>query len=120
MADIDKPGIYTHGTKSQVLSHIQEQTRTFIEYAKSHPNKKFIILPFGVSIAGHNPIDVVAPFKEQPIPSNIKMPLIFKKALGLLEEVEENMNDKIISKINAIEKEIKNKFDELKELILKK
>ena len=54
-----------------------EQVARFIEFAKRHPELKFLVTEIGCGIAGYTPEDVVPLFKN--IPENVVLPKAFQK-----------------------------------------
>ena len=54
-----------------------EQVERFIEFAKKHPELKFLVTEIGCGIAGYTPKDVAPLFKN--IPENVVLPKAFQK-----------------------------------------
>ena len=54
-----------------------EQVARFIEFAKEHPELKFLVTEIGCGIAGYTPKDVAPLFKN--IPENVVLPKAFQK-----------------------------------------
>ena len=54
-----------------------EQIARFIEFAKEHPDLKFLVTEIGCGIAGYTPEEVVPLFKE--VPDNVVLPESFLK-----------------------------------------
>ena len=54
-----------------------EQMARFIEFAKRHPELKFLVTEIGCGIAGYTPEDVAPLFKN--IPENVVLPKAFQK-----------------------------------------
>lgn len=75
-------GIATKGYSLEILGlrEIKIQIDKFIEYAKEHPEKNFLVTPIGCGLAGYSPKDV-APFFDKPIPNNIFLPMDFWKVI---------------------------------------
>ena len=53
------------------------QVARFIEFAKEHPELKFLVTEIGCGIAGYTPKDVAPLFKN--IPENVVLPKAFQK-----------------------------------------
>jgi len=54
------------------LSEIEQHIRIFLEYAKNHPDKKFLVTAVGCGLAGYKPEDIALFFFEAP--SNCFLP----------------------------------------------
>ena len=54
-----------------------EQAARFIEFARKHPELKFLVTEIGCGIAGYTPKDVAPLFKN--IPENVVLPKAFQK-----------------------------------------
>ena len=57
---------------SEVLA---EQVARFIEFAKEHPKKKFLVTEIGCGIAGYTPEEIAPLFKG--VPENVALPESF-------------------------------------------
>lgn len=55
-----------------------EQIARFIEFAKEHPELKFLVTEIGCGIAGYTPKDVAPLFKDMP--ENVVLPGSFLKS----------------------------------------
>ena len=53
----------------------------FIEYAKEHPELKFLVTPVGCGIAGYTPQQIAPMFKEAISLENVYLPVSFWKIL---------------------------------------
>lgn len=51
---------------------LAEQVERFIEFAKEHPEMKFLITEIGCGIAGYTPEDIAPLFKG--VPENVLLP----------------------------------------------
>ena len=54
-----------------------EQVARFIEFAKEHPELKFLVTEIGCGIAGYTPEEVAPLFKD--VPENVVLPRAFQK-----------------------------------------
>lgn len=55
--------------------------KRFTEYAKEHPEQKFLVTPVGCGIAGCTPEEIAPMFKEAASLENIYLPISFWKVL---------------------------------------
>ena len=55
-----------------------EQVERFIEFAKKHPELKFLVTEIGCGIAGYTPEEVAPLFKD--VPENVILPEAFRWA----------------------------------------
>ena len=65
----------------------------FTDYAKEHPELKFLVTPIGCGIAGYSPEEIAPMFKEAAALENVYLPISFWK---VLMNSKENNNDEII------------------------
>lgn len=63
------------------LNKIKKHVNRFIEYAKQHPNKIFLVTAIGTGLAGLNEKDIAIMFKEAVDIKNIHLPHSFWKIL---------------------------------------
>ena len=59
------------------LASMGEAVKQFCEYAKAHPEKRFLVTPIGCGIAGYTPIDVAPLFDCCRDVENISLPAAF-------------------------------------------
>ena len=62
----------------------------FTDYAKEHPELKFLVTPIGCGIAGYSPEEIAPMFKEAAALENVYLPISFWK---VLMNSKENNND---------------------------
>ena len=62
----------------------------FTDYAKEHPELKFLVTPIGCGIAGYSPEEIAPMFKEAAALENVYLPICFWK---VLMNSKENNND---------------------------
>ena len=62
----------------------------FTDYAKEHPEQKFLVTPIGCGIAGYSPEEIAPMFKEAAALENVYLPISFWK---VLMNSKENNND---------------------------
>lgn len=62
-------------------SKTKSDIRNFIEYAKRHPNLKFIVTKIGCGMAGYSPTQIAPYFESATAVENILLPLDFWKYL---------------------------------------
>ena len=53
----------------------------FTDYAKGHPELKFLVTPIGCGIAGYSPEEIAPMFKEAAALENVYLPISFWKVL---------------------------------------
>ena len=53
----------------------------FTDYAKEHPEQKFLVTPIGCGIAGYSPEEMAPMFKEAAALENVYLPISFWKVL---------------------------------------
>ena len=63
------------------VNNIASVTRTFITFAKEHPELKFFVTPVGCGIAGYRPEEIAPMFKDAAKLENVYLPLSFWKIL---------------------------------------
>ena len=64
------------------IPHMMEDIKLFCEYAKTHPNKHFLVTPIGCGIAGYRPEEIAPLFKDCKELNNVSLPAAFWKILG--------------------------------------
>lgn len=62
-----------HNTKHAIMR--------FTQYAKEHPELKFLVTPVGCSIAGYTPEEIAPMFKDAAYLENVYLPISFWKVL---------------------------------------
>jgi hypothetical protein len=62
-----------HSTKLAVMS--------FTQYAREHPELKFLVTPVGCGIAGYTPDEMAPMFKDAAYLENVYLPISFWKVL---------------------------------------
>lgn len=62
-----------HNTKLAIMR--------FTQYAKEHPELKFLVTPVGCSIAGYTPEEIAPMFKDAAYLENVYLPISFWKVL---------------------------------------
>ena len=67
-----------HGGPAEIKPYVDE----FIEYAKQHPEKKFLVTPIGCGIAGFLPEEIAPLFKNAIEVENIWLPESFLNILN--------------------------------------
>ena len=68
-----------HGGVETIAPYVDE----FIEYAKAHPEKKFLVTEIGCGIAGFTPEEIAPLFKDSAVIDNISLPSRFWEVLEL-------------------------------------
>lgn len=59
------------------LDEIEKGVIRFLNYARHHPEKKFLVTPVGTGLAGYS-VDEIAPmFVNESIPDNVSLPAEF-------------------------------------------
>lgn len=61
------------------LERIADEARTFLEYAREHPELTFLLTPVGCGIAGYTPAQIAPLFRGAP--DNVAMPQSFLEHL---------------------------------------
>lgn len=69
-----------HGGPDAIKPYVDE----FIEYAKQHPEKKFLVTPIGCGIAGFTPQEIAPLFKEAKPLENVWLPEDFHKVIDII------------------------------------
>lgn len=64
------------------LSALQADAQQFCEFARSHPNMRFLVTPIGCGIAGYHPSDVAPYFEDCRDLANVTLPAEFWDVLG--------------------------------------
>ena len=64
------------------IPNMMEDIKLFCEYAKTHPNKHFLVTPIGCGIAGYRPEEIAPLFKDCKELNNVSLPAAFWKILG--------------------------------------
>lgn len=64
------------------IPDMAEDIKIFCEYAKTHPDKHFLVTPIGCGIAGYSPNEIAPLFKDCKELDNISLPSSFWKVLG--------------------------------------
>ncbi len=64
------------------LDALEADTRQFCEFARSHPNMRFLVTPIGCGIAGLHPSEVAPYFEDCRSLSNVTLPVEFWDILG--------------------------------------
>lgn len=72
---------YAIPTMYNTLAESKGAIDTFVEYARHHSNKKFLVTPIGCGIAGYTPEEVAPYFKEAIMVKNISLPESFWNVL---------------------------------------
>ena len=62
------------------LGVFEEHVGRFLEFARSHPELRFLVTEVGCGIAGYTPDQVAGFFREAP--ENVLLPESFTRALG--------------------------------------
>lgn len=65
--------------KSLPLTEIAKHVTVFLEFAKSHPEYLFHVVPIGCGLAGYTPEDIAPMFFDSPW--NVKIPTVFANVL---------------------------------------
>ncbi len=68
---------YAIPTMYATLGESKEAINRFIEYARMHSDKKFLVTPIGCGIAGYTPEEVAPYFKDAIMVKNIALPQSF-------------------------------------------
>ena len=55
--------------------------KRFTQYAKDHPELKFLVTPVGCGIAGYTPEEMAPMFKDAAFLENVFLPISFWKVL---------------------------------------
>lgn len=64
------------------ISEMEKDIKLFCEFAKSNPQKHFLVTPIGCGIAGYNPNDIAPLFKGCKDLENVSLPQSFWKVIG--------------------------------------
>jgi hypothetical protein len=67
-----------HGGVNTIKPYVDE----FIEYAKNHPEKRFLVTPIGCGIAGFTPEEIAPLFTAAKDMENVWLPESFIKIIG--------------------------------------
>lgn len=68
------------------ISEMEKDIKLFCEFAKSNPQKHFLVTPIGCGIAGFSPNDVAPLFKKCAILNNVSLPRSFWQIIGYPKE----------------------------------
>lgn len=71
------PTVNSRITSALSISRITKYVKRFIEFAKAHPEYKFLVTAIGCNLAGYKPKDIAPLFKEALIVENIYLPQQF-------------------------------------------
>lgn len=69
------------GIRTLPIYAIQHYVNKFIEYAKTHPNKTFLVVEIGCKNAGYSPIQIAPLFKDAIQLTNVQLPESFWRIL---------------------------------------
>ena len=64
------------------IPDMMEDIKCFCEFARTHPEKFFLVTPIGCGIAGYHPEEIAPLFKECKELENVSLPSSFWKVLG--------------------------------------
>ena len=64
------------------LEVLREQAERFVDYAKAHPERTFLVTPIGCGIAGYEPEEVAPLFAEAVGVENVWLPQSFWDVLS--------------------------------------
>lgn len=79
----------------RTLQEIQMSVNTFIDFARSQPERLFLVTPIGCGLAGYSPKDIAPMFKTVPGDPynpigirNVFLPQVFLSETGWFQHVE--------------------------------